>query len=133
MPRIALIIAPLQDYKINQEIGKLSRRFAPSQVLHFEINGGDFFLRMCDNPSMLSFLKDVAVADKFKNEAVWRGIVSAFLIKGHPQADKCCAWSSPIEGSTKRRFYAVLHISPIDSPEKAVRASIIHDHKVGKK
>jgi len=52
-----------------------------------------------------------------------------FIIKGHPQADKCYAWSSPIEGSTKRRYYAVLHIPPIDSPEKAVRASIVHDHK----
>jgi hypothetical protein len=55
-----------------------------------------------------------------------------FLIKVHPQADKCYTWSSPIEGSTKRRYYAVLYIPPIDSPEKAVRASIVHDHKVEK-
>lgn len=76
-----------------------------------------------------SFLEDVAVVEKFKNETVWSGVVSVFVIKGHPQATKCYAWSSPIEGSTKRRYFAILHISPVDSPEKAVRASIVHDHK----
>jgi hypothetical protein len=38
-------------------------------------------------------------------------------------------WSSLIEGSTKRRHYAVLHIPPVDSPEKAVRASIVADQR----
>jgi hypothetical protein len=57
------------------------------------------------------------------------GIVSVFRLKDHLQADKCYVWSSPIEGCTKRRYYAVLHIPPVDSPEKAVRASIVHDHK----
>lgn len=79
-----------------------------------------------------SFLEDIAVVEKFRDETVRRGVVSVFLIKGHPQADKCYARSSPIDGSTKRKYYAVLQISPIDSPEKAVRASIVHDHKKGK-
>jgi hypothetical protein len=69
------------------------------------------------------------VVEKFGVQTVWSGTGSVFLIKGHPQADKCYAWSSPIEESTKRRYYAVLHILPIDSPEKAVRASIVHDHR----
>ena len=76
-----------------------------------------------------SFLEDVAVVEKFGDETVWSGIVSIFEIKGHPQATKCYTWSSPIEGSTKRRYFAVLHVPPIDSPVKAVRASIVHDHK----
>jgi hypothetical protein len=79
-----------------------------------------------------SHIEDVAVVEKFGEETVWSGIVSVFLIKGHPKADKCYAWSSPIEGSTKRRYYAVLHIPPIDSPEKAVRAAIVRDHKAEK-
>jgi hypothetical protein len=79
-----------------------------------------------------SFLEDVAVIEKFGEKTVWSGVVSVFEIKGHPQATKCYAWSSPIEGSTKRRYFAVLHIPPIDSPEKAVRAAIVHDHKAGK-
>jgi hypothetical protein len=45
---------------------------------------------------------------------------------------QCCAWASPIEGSKKFRYYAVLSIPPIDSPQKAVRASIVQDHRTGK-
>lgn len=79
-----------------------------------------------------SYVEDVVVVEKFGGQTVWSGVVSVFLIKGHPQADKCYAWSSPIEGSTKRRFYAVLHVPPVDSPGKAVRAAIIQDYKVSK-
>lgn len=75
------------------------------------------------------FQEDIAVLEKFDEKTVWQGIVSVFDIKGHPQSSKCYAWSSPIEGSTKRRYYAVLHIPPVDSPEKAVRASIVYDQK----
>jgi hypothetical protein len=78
------------------------------------------------------FIEDVSVVEKFGFETVWKGIVHVFKIEGHPQADKCYAWSSEIEGSTKRRYYVVLHIPPIDSPEKAVRASIVQDRKTGK-
>lgn len=75
------------------------------------------------------YLEDVAVIEKFGDKTVWEGIVHVFKIKGHPKADKCYAWSSPIEGSTKRRYYAVLHVSPIDSAVKAVRASLLADFK----
>jgi hypothetical protein len=74
----------------------------------------------------------VTVIEKFGEQTVWSGIVPVFALKGHSKADKCYAWSSPIEASTKRRYYAALHIPPIDSPEKAVRAAIVQDYKVGK-
>lgn len=79
-----------------------------------------------------SHIEDVAVVEMFGKEVVWGGVVSVFALEDHPQATKCYAWSSPIEGSTKRRYYAVLHVPPIDSPEKAVRAAIVHDHKTQK-
>ncbi len=72
---------------------------------------------------------DAAVIEKFGTETVWKGVVHVFKIEGHPKANKCYAWSSPIERSTKRRYYAVLHVPPINSPEKAVRASIVQDRK----
>jgi hypothetical protein len=75
------------------------------------------------------FIEDVVVLEKYGNETVWSGTVSVFSIEGNPQATKAYAWSSPIEGSTKRRYYAVLGVHPIDSPEKAVRASIVRDEK----
>jgi hypothetical protein len=76
-----------------------------------------------------SFIEDVVVLEKYGDQTVWSGTISVFNIEGHPQATKAYAWSSPIEGSTKKRYYAVLHIPPVDSPEKAVRASIVQDHK----
>jgi hypothetical protein len=51
-----------------------------------------------------SFLEDVVVVEKFGKKTVWRGTVSVYEIKEHPKATKAYAWSSPIEGSTKRRY-----------------------------
>lgn len=79
-----------------------------------------------------SHVEDVVVIEKFGSDTVWEGTVSIFELKGHPKATKCYAWSSAIDGSIKRRYYAVLHIPPVDSPERAVRASIIQDFKMGK-
>jgi len=74
-------------------------------------------------------LEDIVVVERFGGGTVWKGIVHVFKIEGHHQTNKCYAWSSPIEGSTKRRFYAVLHVPPIDSAAKAVIASIEKDPK----
>jgi hypothetical protein len=79
-----------------------------------------------------TWVESVAVREMFGEKIVWQGVVEVFDIKGHSQATKCYAWSSPVEGSTKRRYYAVLHSPPVDSPEKAVRAAIVHDHKAEK-
>jgi hypothetical protein len=80
-----------------------------------------------------SHIEDITVIEKFGEKTVWSGVVSVFEIKGHLQATKCYAWSSPIEGSTKRRYFAVLHVPPVDSPEKAVRAAIVHDYRTESK
>lgn len=69
------------------------------------------------------------VKEEFEGEVAWEGKVHIFDITGHPSATICYAWSSPIEGSDNRKFYAVLNIPPVDSPEKAVRAAIISDHR----
>jgi hypothetical protein len=71
----------------------------------------------------------VHVCEEFEGRTVWQGVVHVFNIEGHPTATRAYAWSSPIEGSTKRRFYAVLHVPPVNSPADAVRAAIVADHK----
>ena len=40
-------------------------------------------------------------------------------------ASRAYAWSSPIEGSDKRRFFAVLNSDAIKSQVDAVRAAIV--------
>lgn len=71
----------------------------------------------------------VPVCEKFREKTVWDGIVHVFDLEGHPSATRAYAWSSPIEGSDKRRFFAVLHLGGIRSPLDAVRAAIVAEHK----
>jgi hypothetical protein len=62
------------------------------------------------------------VREMFGGKTVWEGVVHVFDLAGHPTATPACGWSSPINGSMKGRFFAVLHQSPVDSPKAAVRA-----------
>jgi hypothetical protein len=71
----------------------------------------------------------VTVIEDFQGEPVWEGVVHVFDLEGHPKATRAYAWSSPIEGSEKRRFYAVLHVPPITSPAAAVRAAIVTEQR----
>src|SRR5438552_17613125 len=76
-------------------------------------------------------VQSAPVREKFVRETVWEGVVHVFDLSGHPKATRAYAWSSPIEGSTKRRFFAVLHIPPIVSPLDAVRAAIGAERRNG--
>ncbi len=69
------------------------------------------------------------VHEAFEGKTVWEGEVHVFDLEGHPSATRAYAWSSPIEGSDKRRFYAVLHLGGIRSPLDAVRAAIVAEHR----
>ncbi len=74
-------------------------------------------------------LETVRVVEDFEGQRVWEGDVSIFALEGHPTAAKCYAWSQPLGGSDRRRFVAVLHEPPIDSPQAAVRAAIVQVHR----
>lgn len=65
---------------------------------------------------MATLAQSVPVKETFEGATVWEGVVHIFELAGHPKATRAYAWSSPIEGSTKRRFFAVLHIGGIKSP-----------------
>ena len=71
------------------------------------------------------------VRETFAGKPVWEGVVHVFDLTAHPTAARAYAWSSPIEGSTKRRFFAVLHTDRINSPLEAVRAAIVAETKAG--
>ncbi len=66
------------------------------------------------------------VEETFAGDIVWEGPVQAFTITGHAEADTCYAWASPGDDpkSDKVRYFAVLHMPPVDSPSAAVRAAI---------
>ena len=76
-----------------------------------------------------TLVESVAVKEAFEGKTVWDGTVHIFNLEGHPGAMRAYAWSSPIEGDTKRRFFAVLHLGFIRSPQDAVRAAIVAEHR----
>ncbi len=76
-----------------------------------------------------SFVESIPVSESFEGQTVWEGIVHKFNIKGHSIAQVAYAWTSPIEGSRKRRVFAVLEVPPIQSAVDAVRASIVQQHR----
>ncbi len=59
------------------------------------------------------------VDERFEGEPVWRGQVLIFELEGHPSAQLC--YAREVDGQVT----AVLHTGPVDSPVKAVRASIL--------
>ena len=69
------------------------------------------------------------VKEVYRGKTVWEGGAHVFDLEGHPAATRAYAWSSPIEGSSKRRFYAVLHLGGIRSPLDAVRAAIVAEQR----
>ena len=73
--------------------------------------------------------QSVPVSESFGGRPVWEGLVHIFDLEGQPKATRAYAWSSPIEGSAKRRFFAVLHIPPVTSAVEAMRAAIVAEHR----
>jgi len=73
-------------------------------------------------------VETVHVHEKHEGATVWEGDVEVFELRGHKLAKHAYAWSEATTG-TRRRFFAVLAVSPIDSPAKAVQGSIYADAK----
>lgn len=74
-------------------------------------------------------LQPVPVKETHQGATVWEGVVHVFELTGHATAPRAYAWSSLLEGSEKRRFYAVLHDGPVTGPVEAVRAAIVAESK----
>jgi len=79
-----------------------------------------------------SWLESVPVQEVFQGKTVWEGEVQIFSLSDHPTASRCYAWSYETERG-KRKFFAVLHQGPVDSPQAAVRAAIVAEHQEKKR
>ncbi len=77
--------------------------------------------------------ESVPVHEIFRGKTLWKGNVEVFDLTGHQKARRAYAWSHPENANgTGERFVAVLEIPPVDSPETAVKVSIVSDIKAGK-
>lgn len=74
----------------------------------------------------------VSVQGVFKGKTIWDGEVEVFDLNGHAKAKRAYGWSHP-EGDDKgERFVTVLEIPPVDSPQMALKISIVSDIKKAK-
>jgi hypothetical protein len=75
------------------------------------------------------YLRTQLVEETVRGETVWIGDVEVFALTGHPKAKICYAWSSrkSKNGKDEERVFAMLEISPVNSPQTAVSASIVSD------
>ena len=60
-----------------------------------------------------TFAQSVPVKETHNGQTVWEGVVHVFDLEGHAKAKRAYDWSSSIEESDKRRFFAVLHMGSI--------------------
>ena len=98
-----------------------------TEVSSNELQSGVESLHSC----RARLVETTVVREVFRGQAAWEGVVHVFDLEDHPIATRAYAWSSLIEGSEKRRFYAVLHVPPISSAADAVRAAIVADYRQG--
>jgi hypothetical protein len=78
---------------------------------------------------LASWIEEVPVRETFKEKPVWKGTVHVFDLTGHSKATRAYAWSSPMPGSSKHGFFAVLKLPPVFSPQDAVRAAIVQEYR----
>lgn len=77
--------------------------------------------------SAIRHLESVSVKETFRGKMVWEGAVEVFELIEHPKASRLYAWIQDADG--KKRHFTVLHVEPVDSPQKAVQAAILQDYR----
>jgi len=77
-------------------------------------------------------VESVPVREMFQGQVVWDGTVEVFDLTGHATASRAYAWSHEAD-SGGRRFVAVLHVPPVDTPLKALRAALVAEHRARSK
>jgi hypothetical protein len=77
-----------------------------------------------------SHIKSEPIKELFQGKTVWEGVVETFSLINHPRAKVCYAWAHATRDVGQEvRVVTVLGLSPIESPLKAVQASILNDIK----
>jgi hypothetical protein len=72
-------------------------------------------------------VESAVVLETFRGKTMWEGVVEVFRLDGHTRAKRAYGWN--IGTGQDARYTAVLEIPPVDSPNTAVRAAIVHKQK----
>jgi hypothetical protein len=90
-----------------------------------EIQAVFLTLHGCD----ATYVETVPVIEEFQGETVWQGDVEVFDLVGHPKAKRGYGWGYVASESGGRRYFTVLELPPVDSPQTAVKAAVMSEIK----
>src|SRR6186997_2113940 len=76
-----------------------------------------------------SYVETVPVLEEFQGETIWQGDVEVFDLVGHPKATRGYGWGYVTSESGGRRYFTVLELPPVDSPQTAVKIAIASEIK----
>jgi len=74
-----------------------------------------------------TYIETVPVVEEFQGETIWQGDVECFDIRGHPKATRGYGWGYATSESEGRRYFTVLELPPVTSPQTAVQAAIMSE------
>ena len=89
------------------------------EVMEKEVSVHEFEQAIKQEHECLSALHSRKFVHENQGQAVWHGEVLTFDLLNHPISQRCYAWTA--DG----RITVVLHEGPVDSPEAAVRETIV--------
>ena len=75
----------------------------------------------------MQYVETVAVVEEFQVETIWQGDVEVFDLSGHPKATRGYGWGYTTTDSGGQRYFTVLELPPVDSPQTAVKAAIMSE------
>lgn len=77
-------------------------------------------------------IDSVRVTQILEDNTVWDGTIEVFELHRHPKAPIVYAWAQgPDKPGMPRKYVAVLHLDSVDSPEAAVKATIVQQRSTG--
>ena len=76
-----------------------------------------------------TYVETVPVVEEFQGETIFQGDVEVFDIIGHPKATRGYGWGYVATDSGGRRYFAVLELPPVNSPQTAVKIAIASEIK----
>jgi hypothetical protein len=76
-----------------------------------------------------TYVESVPVVEQFQGKTIWQGDVEVFDLVGHPKATRGYGWGYTTSESGGRRYFTVLELPPVDSPQTAVKIAIASEIK----
>ena len=73
------------------------------------------------------YVETVPVVEQFQGETIFQGDVEVFDLTGHPKATRGYGWGYVANEEGGRRYFTVLELPPVDSPQTAVKAAVMSE------